>query len=515
MIFERKPLKKRLKQMKKLTSLFTLVMLVVAVSAQKPALDKKQIPSPVFDADTQLVDLYWKAWELAWDHVKYQENVPQSPYIDEAFSDDWIWIWDTCFMMHFCKYAPELFPGIESLDNFYAPFYDGVKTSAAIHILDNPPLFAWSELAYFRFTNDTERIKRVVQQKQYLQKHFQWFNSVRPGVKLENVKHYGVCLEKTADGFRWEGGRSGMDNTPRGRRGEKATRERPNNPKMLWVDAISQQGLAARSIAELASALNDKAMAKKWDKEYNAIAEKVNKLYWNSIDGIYYDIHEESKAHMKCKTLASYWPMLAQMCSKKQARQMVAHIQNPKEFGGNNPWVTLARSDADFVAEDGNYWRGAVWLPTAYMGIKALQNYGFINEANESAWKLLQHMKNTYLDYTPHTIWECYSPNKNEPARHGSKRVRPDFCGWSALGPISIFIENVLGFYNVDAPKNEVHWNLHHKKRHGIKQLRFGKVITSIIYEKGEITVTSNKSYQLVVNGKKYKVGKGENRFRF
>ena len=43
-----------------------------------------------------------------------------------------------------------------------------------------------------------------------------------------------------------------MDNTPRGRIGKTAPMPRPNNPRMLWVDAISQQALAASCIATLA-----------------------------------------------------------------------------------------------------------------------------------------------------------------------------------------------------------------------------------------------------------------------
>ena len=38
--------------------------------------------------------------------------------MDEAFRDDTIWIWGTCFMTLFCKYAPAEFPGVESLNNF-------------------------------------------------------------------------------------------------------------------------------------------------------------------------------------------------------------------------------------------------------------------------------------------------------------------------------------------------------------------------------------------------------------
>ena len=83
---------------------------------KKKTFDKKQIPQPVFGQNPELVDLYWKAWEMAYDHIKVQKGIPQSSYMDEALWDDTIWIWDTEFMVLFCKYAPKLFPGIESLN---------------------------------------------------------------------------------------------------------------------------------------------------------------------------------------------------------------------------------------------------------------------------------------------------------------------------------------------------------------------------------------------------------------
>ena len=77
------------------------------------------IPEPVCDEHPELVDFYHFAWKLADEHVKHIPGMPQSPYMDEAFCHTQIWIWDTCFMSLFCKYAPKFFPGVESLHNFY------------------------------------------------------------------------------------------------------------------------------------------------------------------------------------------------------------------------------------------------------------------------------------------------------------------------------------------------------------------------------------------------------------
>lgn len=64
----------------------------------------------------------------------------------------------------------------------------------------------------------------------------------------------------------------------------------------------------------------------------------------------------------------------------------------------------------------------------------------------------------------PHTIWECYSPSGNAPSTEHGRRARQDFCGWSDLGPIALFIENVLGFKTVSAARKEVWWRLKKKQ---------------------------------------------------
>lgn len=124
-------------------------------------LDRSRIPEPVFDQNPDWVEFYWKAWELAWDHVIHRPGAPASPYMDEGFDPDTIWIWDTCFMVHFCKYAPDVFPGIASFDNFYGPLHRGGTHAPG-------------------------------------------------GIST-------LAAERTPFGYHWNGISSGMDNTPRGR----------------------------------------------------------------------------------------------------------------------------------------------------------------------------------------------------------------------------------------------------------------------------------------------------------
>ena len=93
---------------------------------------RSQVPEPVFDERPEYNRLYERTWELAHDHLLDLPGMPQTPYMDEAFCDVRIWIWDSCFMSLFCKYAPNCFPGVETLNNFYLPLYGGGRLPQVI-----------------------------------------------------------------------------------------------------------------------------------------------------------------------------------------------------------------------------------------------------------------------------------------------------------------------------------------------------------------------------------------------
>lgn len=462
--------------------------------------------------------------------------MPQSPYMDEAFCETQVWIWDSCFMSLFCKYAREAFPGVETLNNFYEVLYNGkhlpeviptenepdwtkaipgIPYEIKVHIADNPPLFAWAEYENAMMSGDVNYVKELLYEHKYLQKHYEWIENLREPVMLGGV-FIPTFLIAEREGYKWEGGSSGMDNMPRGRIGEHADMQRPNNPDMLWLDAICQQALAAKMISKMFSLVEDKAGETEWNERYQKKKELINSLYWDKTDGFYYDIDCNTHSFYKVMSIASYGTMTAEVASEEQSEYLVKHLFNPDTFGGVVPFVSLARNDADYKS-NGDYWRGSVWLPTAYATLKGLANYGFYKEAHETACKLLEHMYKTYKEFDPHTIWECYSPEDFKPAiiEYRGKYVRPDFCGWSALGPISIYIEFVLGFHTINAFEKTVEWAKPDtfKGKIGIKNLHFGDIVTDTEAIGEQCKVKSNGAYVLKINGKDYSISKGINEF--
>lgn len=493
------------------------------------------IPKPIYGEHPEYNELYMKAWELAYDHIMELPGMPQNPYMDEAFCRTQFWIWDTCFMSLFCKYAREVFPGIETFNNFFEVLHNGghlpkvippenepewtnakpgVPFEAEIHIADNPPLFAWAEYENALFDGDVDYIKELLYERKFLQKHYEWFENQREPGTLRGV-HIPTCLIAEKYGYKWEGARSGMDNTPRGRIGEHVIGQRPNNPDMLWLDAICEQALSALAISRLFTIVGDTDGADEWNKKYLEKKDIVNRLYYDEEDGFYYDIDCNTHDFYKIMTIASYWTMTAEIATKERAQSLLTELLNPDTLGGNTPFLSLSKKDADY-APDGEYWRGAIWLPTAYAALKGLTNYGMHKEAHGESVKLLDHMYKTYTEFSPHTIWECYAPESYSPGttEHQTGRLsRPDFCGWSALGPISVYIEFVLGFHTVNAFNKTVEWEKPSgvSGNIGIKNLRFGNIITDIEADGNKCTVTSNGAYTLKICDKAYGIHEGVN----
>lgn len=466
----------------------------------------------VIHPDTSLTRLYERAWDIAAGRVRRgPEGMVASPYLDENCYDDQIWIWDACFMVMFSKYAPDIFPGKETLLNFYAPIHDGAPSPLRIHWRDNPPLFAWIERLNYTFTGDTAHVDGILRDKRYLQRHYDWFNNLVTGERNEAVSPnpiaIGVERDSSGDviGFRWSPWASGMDNTTRGHLhgGWK---------NLLWVDAICQQALAAENIAALCAMRGMADEASKWRGEYDRLRDVINTRYWDECDGFYYDIDADSGEPCRVMTTASFWAMAAGVPDSIRAARMVSRLRQPEAFGGERPWNSLSRTDEGYDSVTGEYWRGGIWLPQVYMGTKALERYGYKELADSLARQIIGMQARVYDNYEPHTIWECYNPNADGPSTEYGQVCRQEFCGWSALGPISLMIENLLGFRNADALTRTLTWDLNPANgRHGIERLRFGDIVTSLLYDPATatVTVTSNAGYTLRLNGRDHAVTAG------
>ena len=238
-----------------------------------------------------------------------------------------------------------------------------------------------------------------------------------------------------------------------------------------------------------------------FEREY---AEKTALLakYFDPETGCFLDRYRDGSGFCRVLTPASFWVLAAHCATREQAESQIRSLLDPRKLGGDFPFASVAHDDPDFRPE-GAYWRGGIWLPVAYMSVKACEEYGRFELAAELAKRLVEMMERTFREFSPHTIWECYSPTAYRPSTNKvNELVRQDFCGWSALGPIALMIENVVGLVRMDAAEQRIEWLPGGSGRMGMKNLPLGGNRISLVLENDRISVDCIQPFRLIFRGR-------------
>ncbi len=481
--------------------------------SSKRKLPKFKLPRPILTDNPEWVDLYYSAWQMCWNKIARgtKQNGFVKKYIDEGFNE-LIYQWDTNFMAAFAMYAPDAFPAMQSLDNFYLKqtedgyiqrvYWEKDGLIAQPPNIDepmiNPPLFAWLEWRYYELTGDDSRLKDVLPK---LILYYEWIERKMSVPELDSL-YYNTPLG------------SGMDNTPR----EGVT-------KGGWIDMSSQQALAAKSIAEIASVVGELKTASDYFMKHKDLKEAINRYSWDSETTFYYDVSREGIPN-NIKHIGSFWTLISSVADDVNVEGMINHLTNPEEFWRLHLVPTLSADDPDYDSS-GHYWLGGVWAPTNYMVVKGLQNYGYNDIAYAIAENHVKNISDIYYNFNPDedkiafeeryadaykTIWECYSPEFMTPATRWDDTFysRQDFVGWSGLGPIAMLIENIIGV-ELNSSENKITWRINRTDKHGIRNLNFKKekvdLICTPLSGKTQFEVKCNTPFHLTIvkDGKEIK----------
>ena len=451
-------------------------------------LDTSMLPNPICDGKTDWIAAYWRAWQIAWQHVNYQAGMPAANYLDEAFASDHIWVWDTGFMIMWGILGGTLFPAVESNTNFLRMELDdgAIPFDPLIPWLNQsmvpwdamgstqPPTFAWAEWEYYLQTGDSSRFSFVLPA---LERHIRW-------IETTHKIHMNNLYETTFYGC-------GMDNTirfPDNIGGSNV------NPRYGVIDLASQQAMQMLYSARIAGVLGQTQKQQDLMTQYDSLKNRINQYHWNEPRGFYYDVLPNSVNHSLIETPASFWPMIAEVASPQQALALTNAIMNPAKFWRQCP-IPTAGADQPGYDPHGGYWRGSVWGPTTYETVAGLRIYGLDSIARKIAEKTLDHIAAVLK--TTNTIWENYAPDFVEGHDHG------DFVGMTGVLPINLLIEDVLGF-RPDAPHDTLTWIISQTCRNGIERYTFGDHTVSLIADArgsasapAHITASANRPFIL------------------
>ena len=178
--------------------------------------------------------------------------------------------------------------------------------------------------------------------------------------------------------------------------------------------------------ARAARIFDDKREAAKWDQVAALRKDTMNDLMWDRIRGLFYDYNYVKEKRGNVSSLAAYYPMWAGMVDEKQAEAMVKALRRFENKGG------LATTDAIPV---GQFVLGTIptqwaypngWAPLHFIVIKALERYGYHQDARRVAIKWL---KTNLAWYNAHSVFlEKY--NVVSPEKPPVKGVYPSQTGF-------------------------------------------------------------------------------------
>jgi hypothetical protein len=418
-----------------------------------PAYDKSLLPELVADDHPLWVAMYDFAWRTAFRNLRQPE--PESGFvanfIDPAFNAN-TFLWDSCFMTLFGRYARRQFRFIGTLDNFYAKQHDDgficreINTYSGRSVFQSldprstgPNIFAWTEWLDYQQSGDVERLRQVFP---VLIGYHRWWRDWRTH----------------PDGSYWTSGwGSGMDNQTRVPRSEYHHRH------YAWVDANMQQALNCQMLLQIATVIGRDEFNGELQAEVEHLHRLINALFWDETSGFYYDAAPDGTLS-QTKSIGAYWGLLSDAIPAEHAARMIAHLDDPASF--NRPHRVPTQShDSPIYHPYGGYWLGAVWSPTNYMVLRGLTERGAHDLAHAIA---LNHVENVAQVYeNTGTLWENYAPEHIAPGKPAGR----EFVGWTGLSAIAIPIEYLIG---LRPASDALLWDIRLTGRHGVQRYPYG-----------------------------------------
>lgn len=453
-------------------------------------MNKRDFPKIHF-YDQDFVDIYDKTWAWIqdfWTNATSNEVSTEGYFIYPQNDNFHIDQFESIFSSFFLVYSNRNYPASHNIDYLYARQeesgairwkYD-IKTNQPIINEKNPegigiPLFAWAEFNLFHKSANKRRVKDVMP---LLQSYMDWVE--RMFKQPNGLYAVPACA-------------CSMDNSPR-------------EGVFYPVDFNAALAVNAMYMAALGDILNDKELNFQYKRMYFSLKTRINSMMWNNETAFYHDLNEKEE-QLPQKTIAGFWPLLAEMPNEDRANQLIAHLSNPQTFGTEHPFPTLSMDSPDFSA-NGEGFRGSVYPPFNFMVIKGLEKYHRWDLARECAIRHLYYMLDAMFPHDQKikgNLWEAYLPCKEGVAsKEGDESFpRQRYLHYAALSTIALMIENVIGL-SISLPRKTVDWIIPNLEIMGIENLSLKRNLITILSNKSqrgwEIQMESEKLYYFTIN---------------
>ncbi len=453
-------------------------------------MNKRDFPKIHF-YDQDFVDIYNKTWNWIgdfWIDPKTGEQSTDGYFVYPENDTLILNQFDSIFSSFFLVYSNRNYPASQNLDYLYARQeengairwkYD-LKTNSPVMDKENPegigmPLLAWAEFNLYHKSANKRRVKEVIPA---LQKYISWIDAT---FKQPNGL-YAVPVSAT-----------GMFNSPR-------------SDAHYLIDFNAAMAINALHMSSLGDILNDKDLSFQYKRMYFSLKTRINSLMWDDATGFYHDLDKDEN-RLTQKTIAGFWPLLAEIPNADRAECLIDHLNNPTTFGTDHPFPSLSADSFDFKENGGGYC-GSVFPAMNFMVIKGLEKYQRYDLARECSIRHLYYILEAMTPPDPKAkgdIYEAYLPCKEGKA---SCEEYPDFpraryLQTAALSTIALMIENVIGLL-ISLPRKTVDWIIPNLEIMGIENLSLKRNLITILSNKSmrgwEIQMESEKLYYFTIN---------------
>ena len=441
--------------------------------------------------DQDFVDIYNKTWSMLadfWIDPATSKDSPTGCFLYPESGKCIIDQFESIFSSFFLVYSNRNFNASQNIDYFYNKQekngairwrYDA-KTGKPVLPKTNPqgagmPLFAWAEFNLYHKSANKRRIKEVMPK---LQKYMTWLDET---FKREN----GLYAVPFTAGT--------MFNSPR----EKS---------VYPVDFNAAMAINASHMSALGDILNDKDLSFQYRRMYFSIKTRINSLMWDDTTRFYHDLNKDGN-RLSEKTIAGFWPLLAEIPNADKAELLISHLSNPETFGTDHPFPTLSADSRSFK-KSGEGFCGSVFPAFNFMVIKGLEKYRHYELARECSIRHLYYILEGLMPNDPKEkgdVYEAYLPTKEGKASMSkdSGFPRPHYLITVGLSTIALMIENVIGL-SISLPRKTVDWIIPNLEIMGIENLSLKRNLITILSNKSsrgwEIQMESEKLYYFTIN---------------
>lgn len=446
---------------------------------------KQLLPEPVLPEHPGWVEMYWRAWEMAWTNLKRPKGKsrlvslyllpPDQPYLLMG---------ETTFFAQFLPYSRKAFDLTCTLDNFYASQHDDgfisreLDPETGVNVYcpyepnsTGPAVLAWGEWRRYRATGDDGRFADVfwplLAYHRWCRRHRSW-----------------------PDGTYWATGiSSGLENQPR------VPDSKVYHQHWSWVDATMQAAINSRVLGLMAGKLGESELAAELSQEREVLGQIINERMWHEDLGFYQDVGPDGR-FSPVKSIAAYWGLWdTELIPGKRRDVFIRHLRESWAFNLPHRVPSLSADSEGYNRETGHGWRGGVWPWTNYMVLKGLCAAGQFKTAHAIA---ANHV-GIVCDVFRHTdtFWDHYAPESLEPGLEAA----PNAVGTAGLSAIAMLLEDVIGI-NVDWPQRRVTWDrrLETDGMFGVRRLPVGdEGSLDLLGDKTKVVVTTNVPFTLEI----------------